>query len=536
MTAKAFITGTGWPTKSTLWRAMVPMTLLPALNLIMIYPNDFWWHLRTGRMIVETGSIPTTDQFSFTRAGQPWTNQAWLMQAGYDLLHGAGGLPLIILVHALTITAGYSLLLWILARHYGLRESVLATMIGALVGMNNWTLRPQGISFLMFGVLLYLIENHQALTTGTRARESVEDSIGSLNHRTDRGWQMADGGPQVEQIRRPPSAIWWVLPLFAVWVNSHGGFIFGLAVLGVYVLGRGWEFWRAGTPAEHRREMIHLAVIGLLALAVLALNPAGPAGLVRYVLEFVRSDVTTRHNEEFAPLVIRDWDGLLFFASLLLVGVVLVKSGLRLRADQCLAVLIFAGLSLFARRNLAWYGFVVAPILAAGLHRWRPPSEAIHPGLRWMNAFILGLLAVGGLATMPWWRHRLPLPPQRQPLVTRTTPTAAAKFLCDTLPDGARIYQYFAFASFQIWACPRLAVFIDPRVELYPSEQWRDYFAIDAGRFNWEQVADKYQLQYLFLSRQFQPLAIQAARASENWMEIYHDDRAVVFQKRASPP
>jgi hypothetical protein len=33
---------------------------------------DLWWHLRTGQWIVETGHVPHTDPFSFTRQGRPW--------------------------------------------------------------------------------------------------------------------------------------------------------------------------------------------------------------------------------------------------------------------------------------------------------------------------------------------------------------------------------------------------------------------------------------------------------------------------------
>ncbi|MGC8782406.1 MAG: hypothetical protein ACP5UQ_16210, partial [Anaerolineae bacterium] len=53
------------------------------------------------------GQIPTTDLFTFTRAGETWINQAWLMQAFLYLVLRTGGLPLILFAHALIITAGY---------------------------------------------------------------------------------------------------------------------------------------------------------------------------------------------------------------------------------------------------------------------------------------------------------------------------------------------------------------------------------------------------------------------------------------------
>ena len=41
---------------------------------------DLWWHLRTGQWIVETGHIPHSDPFSFTRAGTAWVSHEWLSE------------------------------------------------------------------------------------------------------------------------------------------------------------------------------------------------------------------------------------------------------------------------------------------------------------------------------------------------------------------------------------------------------------------------------------------------------------------------
>ena len=48
--------------------------------------SDLWWHLAAGREIWEKHSVPTTDHFSFTFAGQPWMHHEWLWGAGYWLV------------------------------------------------------------------------------------------------------------------------------------------------------------------------------------------------------------------------------------------------------------------------------------------------------------------------------------------------------------------------------------------------------------------------------------------------------------------
>lgn len=42
--------------------------------------TDLWNHLVAGKAIYEQKSIPTTDIFSYTRLGQPWSMHEWLYQ------------------------------------------------------------------------------------------------------------------------------------------------------------------------------------------------------------------------------------------------------------------------------------------------------------------------------------------------------------------------------------------------------------------------------------------------------------------------
>jgi len=44
--------------------------------------DDYFWHFATGRYIVETGSIPSNDVFSFSSAGTRWLVTEW----GWDVM------------------------------------------------------------------------------------------------------------------------------------------------------------------------------------------------------------------------------------------------------------------------------------------------------------------------------------------------------------------------------------------------------------------------------------------------------------------
>jgi hypothetical protein len=88
------------PTLPQLWALVTLGGIFALLGLWLVHPNDFWWHVRAGGWIVDHGRLPWVDLFSFTRAGEPWAYQSWLMEVVFYLLLRAGDLPLVIFLNA----------------------------------------------------------------------------------------------------------------------------------------------------------------------------------------------------------------------------------------------------------------------------------------------------------------------------------------------------------------------------------------------------------------------------------------------------
>src|SRR5439155_13396261 len=67
---------------------------------MVLHPQDVLrdpgvgWHLATGKLILETATIPRQDVFSFTAMGRPWIDYYWLFQVSAACLEIWGGLPL----------------------------------------------------------------------------------------------------------------------------------------------------------------------------------------------------------------------------------------------------------------------------------------------------------------------------------------------------------------------------------------------------------------------------------------------------------
>jgi hypothetical protein len=117
--------------------------------------------------------------------------------------------------------------------------------------MHFWLLRPQLTSYLFFASLVLLLD--WVLPRGTLL---TGDPVGK-NH-----------------TRRRLAALWLVVPLLAVWANSHGGFVAGYAVFVTFLVCRGIELLlRHGHRA--RRTALHLLAVAVVAGFATVANPAG---------------------------------------------------------------------------------------------------------------------------------------------------------------------------------------------------------------------------------------------------------------------
>src|SRR5262245_15145444 len=87
--------------------------LLPLIGLgvyaalVPTPPNDFWWHLRVGQIVAESG-VPRTNIFAWTLpADTPYT-YAWLAGSLFYALYQLGGLELVVFARNLLLVATFA--------------------------------------------------------------------------------------------------------------------------------------------------------------------------------------------------------------------------------------------------------------------------------------------------------------------------------------------------------------------------------------------------------------------------------------------
>jgi hypothetical protein len=487
-----------WFTLDAVWvSAALAFIALRAL-LTPAPPHDLWWHMATGRLIMATGAIPTTDSFSFTQAGEPFYNQSWLAQLLLYGLHQAGGLPLLIVVQAGMLAATYGLLLWLCVQRTGaVRLSAGFVLVLTMpASFDNWSIRPQTYAlplFVSFVVILSL-------------------------------WR---GGAR---------RLLWILPLLAViWVNLHGSFVLGGALIALAFGGELVQRWRvtrgqvtlpAGSP-----PIRDLVLVGIAVGVAWLINPGG-WGVLAYVRNLLSSSPVTQLVTEWAPMTIRDPYGAIFFLFVIIGVGILAYARQSPHPTEMLWAAAFFWLALSAVRNNIWFVAAVTPLLVVQAQRLLPErSEEPAQGVALLNGTIMALFALMLLICLPWLRPVLGLPAPFDRLTTPETPVAAVVALQQDPERPQRLFHALPFGSYLIWAAPEQPVWIDPRIELYPLTQWQAYLALSAGE-QVDALLTRYAIDGMLIDPTSQSGLLAYVEANPALWEVRYADADTVYALR----
>ena len=311
--------------------------------------SDAWWHLATGRYIVDQHRLPVPDPFAYTTASAPPAypgeertrrfnlTHEWLAQAVWYLVYGAGGAPAVVLWKAL----------------------LLALLCGLAGLIAKWR-----TDSWLWGIAA-------ALASASLAIEFAHDRPSILSYVFTVACIAI-----FEQRKR----LWLVPPLLLIWANCHGGFFLGWIVCGAYTA----EALLRRAPDARR-----IVIISAIAVATSGVNPNGFA-VIPTILSYRQSPMQASLTEwAHADL----WGTPYAFDLLLYAAAAcLLVSWRRVRPSDWLLFLAFAAASLTAFRNEMLVG-LLAPVLIASYFPWKrrlPPLASYAAGAALLLASIWG--------------------------------------------------------------------------------------------------------------------------------------------------
>jgi hypothetical protein len=524
--------------------ALLGLLTFTTLSLRLLSDAGIGWHIRTGQLILTTHAIPRTDPFSSIPVGQPWYVWEWL----YDLLAGwldnTAGLNGVVLFTALIIAGLFA---WtfrlLLRRGTNILVAFVLVLLAVSAAMIHFQARPHVVSWLFTVVWFWILESQERSFIGSHSDSSEYSAIKN---------------------RILPL---WLLPLLmVVWVNLHGGFLVGFALLAIYWFGAVWQWFRlkgdrfedALRKIRAGRRVRALALTGVLSAVATLVNPYS-FKLHVHIYRYLSNRFLMDHIDEFQSPNFHYVAQKCFAGLLLLTLVALAAKTRKASASQGLVVLFAVYSGLYASRNIPVSSLllilVIGPWLSDGMERLAETShrgsalrsrgqgfttflrrmrtiELSLPGHLWPMAAILltcwiaahgGKLGATPLMDAHFDAKRFPVHAvdylekdylEKDYLEKRDGQGPLAG------PDywgGYLIYRLY----------PRLRMVVDDRHDFYGEDFLKSYLKMIHVEPGWEDFLLQHQAHCVIVPKNSALANILVE--TPGWQRIYGDDVAVVF-------
>ena len=529
----------------TIFIALLAVLIGTSLSTRLLGDAGIGWHIRAGQQILAAHAVPRVDSFSSTMRGKPWFAWEWLYDVSAGAFEGWAGLNGVVWFTAMVIAGVFA---WtfrlLLRRGTNVFIALLLLLLAASASMIHFLARPHVLSWLLTLAWFWILDSSETHCLPASSEAGSSASSGAAGRRR-----------------------LWLLPLLMlVWVNVHGGFLVGFALLAIYWLSAIWyavrrkedKFAEFLARLRWRAQARSLAAVGLAAGLASLVNPYGWQ-LHAHIYGYLSNRFLMEHIDEFQS---PNFHGVAqkCFALLILATLMALASRTRpLRVSEGLVILFALYSGLYASRNIPvsslLLALVIGPLLSdaiknlKGRRTWfrrlgdliaafterMGAVESRLKGHLWAiaAAVFLGVIAahggrLGGNRLMD--AH---FAPQRFPaaavdFLDRKTAAEKTADQSDpvTVPDywgGYLIYRLY----------PRTLVAVDDRHDLYGEEFFKSYLKMVHVEPGWDGLLEKYQSRCVLV-----PKGSALANILEQtppWERVYADDVAVVFERNREP-
>ena len=452
--------------------------------------GDTGWHIRTGEYILDSGKVPSADFFSYTKPGEPWFAWEWLSAVFMGALHRFAGLKGVVLAAAVAvITFSTILLRQMIWRGANLFAALLLSLLGVGASSIHYLARPHLSTLVLLPLCLWWLELDRRQRTRT---------------------------------------IWLLVPVTAVWVNLHGGFLALVACLGLLAV---------GSLAERRRgDALRYGALAAACASVSILNPYGYK-LHLHLWQYLRSDWIRKVVIEFQSPSFRDENAFQFE---ILLFIALGSAGLMLtrrRFVEPLWILFWAHQALVSARHITVFVAVAVPIVAVECTTWwdrwtgRKPRSSLPgildslardrvAGFRWNSVWCLAPVFVLASVVSVNWPTDFPDKLFPTELIARH----------EKLIAGSRVFTADDWADYLLYRhYPQQKVFFDGRSDFYGSKLGDEFIRICRGGHDWEKLLDRYQVGVVLVPTDWALASLLKGRSGWNLLE--DNGKAIIFER-----
>ncbi len=463
-------------------------------NRMLNTDGDLGRDLTVGRLIITSGTIPTTDVLSWSKAGEPRPPYEWLTQATFALAERVGGLDAIVLLVSTIIGLGFVIVFADAVERSGLPvTSLLLAAWAAIASSLHWLARPHVLSFLFLAVWLRELERLRTDAT-----------------------------------HRP-----WALPvLMLLWANSHGGFVFGFAAWLAYVAGWLWDSRRGKSDQAIGRNLL---LGGALSLVASVITP-DLWGNWQAILANRSAYVLSQTAEtQPPPLTLPGtWPFLALAGLALFLGIMNAK---RLQTAHVLLILGLGLAAVLMARNIPLFAIAAAPVLALWARELLERTHGVvqaESGFARIQSGLLGyawptltVILCIGVFLVHWDKSHSSF----YRFEPRVFPVGATDWISENRPQGRMFndLNWGGYLLYRLW--PSQRVYIDSQTDFYGEAAVRQNAQVLSATPGWDQTLEELQVAWVVIPPN-SALAGQMT-ASSDWEESYRDETAAVFVRSA---
>ncbi len=500
--------------------ALLGALVFTPLSVRLLGDAGVGWHIRTGQQILATHAVPRTDSFSVSAQGQPWFAWEWLYDAVVGELEATAGLNGVVWLTAVVIAAIFAWTFRLLVRSgTNLLVALVLVLLAISASMIHFLARPHVVSWLFTLAWFAILNCYEEASRQGRFSRSI-----------------------------------WALPLLMlVWVNVHGGFLFGFALLAVFWLGAAWDSFRArGDRIEELLERIaagrrarDLFGVGVLSVLASLVNPYGWK-LHAHVYSYLTNRFLMDHIDEFQSPNFHLIAQKCFLALLLIAFAVVAARGRALRMSQLFTLLLAVYAGLYASRNIPVSSvllvLVVGPLISAGT-AWRGAASSESPGFLRRMATVESELRGHGWPVFIW---PVMIWPVMAIIATfavafnggrvgasqimdahfdpKRMPVAAVDFL-ERHQLATAILSPDFWGGYLIYR--HITVVVDDRHDMYGEDFFRSYLKMIHVEDGWQQFLAAHPARCVLLPKD--AALANVLEETPGWKPIYSDDVAIAF-------
>jgi hypothetical protein len=486
------------------------------------------WHIRTGELIRNTHEVPRVDPFSSVMQGKAWFAWEWLYDYLVGTLHMWAGLNGVVLLTGFVIALTFALVFRrMIARGAQLPVAIVILLLALAASTIHFLARPHVVSWLLAVIWFDVLERFEA----------------------EGNWRR----------------LVWLPATMLAWVNLHGGFLVGLALLGIYFVGSAVPAWSARNVAEKAAACVRAKAIAITGVVCALFTLANPYGyqLHVHIYRYLSDRFLMDHIDEFLSPNFHGMAQKCFAVLVLLAVVGTAGARKKITLSQLLVVLFAVYTGMYASRNLPISSILLALIVAPQLSvvlKEMAGSREVSDGLRrslarfdsfsarmaafdarmagrlWPGLAVVVLLWScahhGGIGSSHVMDARFD--DQRFPVkavdylagahtggVAAPLPTRAAgdAIFCPDRWGGYLIYRLY----------PGQLVAVDDRHDLYGTEFLKRYLKIVHGEPGWRDALSETRAGWVMVPAESVPAGLLAS--DSKWSVAYRDDVAVLLSR-----